>query len=139
MCVYVRSEQGIACVRMREQEVGRGLTMGIVNRLQIHYTYMETGVEAEERLGGVVDCVQGRGDTSREQTFGIQCMHTLKTHEKLMQIIGELGPKPLESRGVTSDARSLRIRRTDGWGGKLFGITPNSSTFRARGVDFWLV
>lgn len=59
----------------------------MLSRLQIHYTYMETGVGAEERFGGGVDCVQGRDDTLREQTFGIQCVHTLKTHEKSMQIV----------------------------------------------------
>jgi len=68
----------------RRRKFGRRVGAGdgelATNTLHIHG-------DRRERFGDGVDCVQRRDDTSSEQTFGIQCMHTLKTHEKLMQII----------------------------------------------------
>lgn len=71
--------------------------------------------------------------------FGIQCMRALKTHEKLTQIRREREFGTRELREPRMEVWNLEIVDCSGWEGKKkLGITPNSSTFRVQGVDFWL-
>lgn len=70
--------------------------------------------------------------------FGIQCMRALKTHEKLTQIRRE---RVWDQRTERTEDGGLEFGNCGlQWVGreKKLGITPNSSTFRVQGVDFWL-
>ena len=65
--------------------------MMTVKGLQIHYTYRELGLKPEQKRGSKMKLIEFKDTTTprrNRRQFGIQCTHTLKTHEKLGQIIG---------------------------------------------------
>lgn len=70
---------------------GRGLATAMVKELQIHYIYKGLELKSDRRRGlemGLIGFEDGTTPRGDKQTSGIQCMHTLKKHEKSMQIRG---------------------------------------------------